>query len=233
MEHCDIETDSPTRIVIYGGNGFVGTHIAKELADQDACTVCLSRTGYKPLHLKDESWSERIRWCKGDASDPDEQLLQRMDVLICLVGSPPVPTFSKQAYEQQVFMNGVTNATVIDKAQQAGVKRIVLLGAKLPALLQSDQFGYAKGKRLAREAAEQFAAVPGNQATVLQPGAIYGTRYLASGKALHLDWFMRPLATLMPWQFVSVDKVAQRVASVALNESPQQPAFQVIDNRDI
>lgn len=234
VQDCDTETDSPTKIVVYGGNGFVGTHIAKELSESDACTVCLSRTGHKPLHLKDDQWSEKIRWCKGDASEPDEQLLQRMDVLICLVGSPPIPTFSKQAYEQQVFMNGSSSVTLIEKAQQAGIKRIILLGAKIPYLLQSDSFGYAKGKRMALDAAKEFAAAaPENQATVLQPGAIYGTRHLDNGKALRLDWFMRPLAVLMPWQFVSVQRVAQRIANIALSDVPQDPRMQVISNRDI
>ena len=34
-----------TKVIIFGGNGFVGTHIAKNLVDLDAAPVCISRTG--------------------------------------------------------------------------------------------------------------------------------------------------------------------------------------------
>jgi len=37
------------KIIIYGGNGFVGTHLAEKLSsNKELCVVCLSRSGHKP-----------------------------------------------------------------------------------------------------------------------------------------------------------------------------------------
>jgi nucleoside-diphosphate-sugar epimerase len=223
-----------TKIVVYGGNGFVGTRVAEQLSALDTCTVCLSRSGYKPIHLKDEPWSTSVRWCKGDASNADEKLLARADVVICLVGSPPLPTFSKQSFEDQVFMNGTTCVNAIESAQRAGVKRVVLLGAKTPFPMNSDRFGYTKGKRLAVQAAKKFAAASDeHSAVVLQPGVIYGKRHLASGKVVPLEWFLGPMATFMPWQFVSVDAVAKRIAHAATEGEPYQGKFTLFSNSEI
>ncbi len=229
-----VEQNKCPKVVIYGGNGFVGTHVAKHLRAHEVCTVCVSRTGHKPLHLKDQEWSQAVRWCKGDASEPSVKLLESADVLITLVGSPPLPTFSKEAYDKQVFMNGATNVNAIRAAGDAGIKKVILLGAKIPLLMRSDRFGYTKGKRLALEAAETFSKLsPEHQAVVLQPGVIYGTRHLSSGKPLALGTFMKPLSYIMPWQFVSVDQVAQRITNAVLNVDSATKQFTVIRHSDI
>lgn len=223
-----------TKVVIYGGNGYVGTRVAERLSLTDTCTVCLSRSGHKPLHLKDQEWSASVRWCKGDASKADEKLLSSADVLICLVGSPPVPTFSQKSYEHQVFMNGTSCVNAIQSAQRAGIKRVVLLGAQLPFPLKTDKFGYAKGKRLALEAAKAFADESDlHTAVVLQPGAIYGRRHLPNGKVLPLHWFMKPMSVIAPWQFISVNEVADCVVQASLDDQPYLGKFTVISNSAI
>jgi len=222
------------KVVVYGGNGFVGTRVAEQLFRSGVCTVCLSRTGHKPLHLKDEEWSQKVRWCKGDASEPSTQLLSTADVLITLVGAAPLPTFSKQAYEEQVFMNGTTNVNVIQAAGEAGVKRVVLLGAKIPLPLRTEYFGYAKGKKLALQAAKQFSELSDqHSAVVIKPGVIYGTRYLLSGKSIALGKVFKPMSYVMPWQFVSVEQVAKRIVDAALSASPYHGKFTEIQHKNI
>ncbi len=228
------EQQDRTKVVVYGGNGFVGTHVAKALLEHDVCAVCLSRSGHKPLHLKDQKWSESVRWCKGDASSPDTKLLMRLDGLVTLVGSPPLPTLSKEAYEEQVFLNGTTNANAIREAGEAGIKRVVLVGAQIPFMLSSDRFGYAKGKNKAMEAAKEFSTLSKeHRAIVIQPGIIFGRRFLKSGKSVPLGIFFKPFSWLMPWQFVCVDKVAKRIAKEMLCTDPNKDQFIVIKNSQI
>jgi len=222
------------KVVVYGGNGFVGTHVAKALFDKGVCTACLSRSGYKPLHLKDQKWSESVRWCKGNALDPDTKLLERVHGMIALVGSAPTPTSSKEAYEAQVVANGETNANAIKAAGEAGIKRIVLLGAKLPFFLQNDRFGYAKGKRIAMEAAKEFSELSDeHRAVVLQPGMIFGKRFLKSGKSVSLDTIFKPFSYVMPWQFVCVERLAERVACEMMCDDLSRGQFIVIKNSQI
>lgn len=227
------DKESHFKVAVYGGNGFVGTRVCEQLANKGVCTISLSRSGHKPLHLKDAKWSESVRWSKGDASKPDLQLLEQVDVLILLVGSPPLPTFSKESYEHQVFMNGTTNVNAIEAAVDAGVKHLILLGAKIPWPINHDKFGYAKGKRLAAQAAQKFSELSEHHsASVIKPSAIYGKRHLANGKVIPLDWFMSPLEKIMPWQFISVEAVASRIAEIAVN-SCEGATFKVIEHSDI
>ena len=231
---AELSESNKAKIAVYGGNGFVGTHVAEQLANRGICTVCLSRTGHKPVHLKDTDWSESVRWCKGDASQPDAALLSSVTTLISLVGSPPLPTLSQEAYEQQLFMNGRTNVSAINAAAEAGVKRVVVLGAKVPFPLNSDRFAYAKGKRMALEAATAFADLSeDHSAIVLQPGVIFGTRYLKSGKPLALGTFLKPISKIMPWQFISVEQVAARIVHAALSEEPYLGKLTILPHSEI
>jgi nucleoside-diphosphate-sugar epimerase len=223
-----------TKVVVYGGNGFVGTHVARSLLTHEVCVACLSRSGHKPLHLKDEKWSESVRWCKGDASQPDTQLLKRVDGVVALVGSAPLPTISKSAYDEQVFSNGTANANAIREAGNAGIKRVVLVGAHIPFPLRGERFGYAKGKSIAMQAAKEFSQLSSeHRAIVIQPGIIYGRRYLKSGKSIQLSTLCKPLSVLMPWQFVSVEKIAERIAREMICEDPNKGRFIVIKNSQI
>ena len=93
---CAYVQTNKSKVVVYGGNGFVGTHVAKSLSESDAYAVCLSRTGHKPIHLQNQEWSNKVCWSSGDASTPDTKLLTSANILICLVGSAPTLTFSKK-----------------------------------------------------------------------------------------------------------------------------------------
>lgn len=222
------------KVVLYGGNGFVGVHTAQKLSKAGADVVCLSRTGHKPLHLKEQQWGAEVRWCKGDASEPNIELLATADVMICLVGSAPIPTFSKSAYEQQLFMNGTTCINAINGAAQAGLKKVILLGAKIPFFLRTKYFAYNAGKQLALNSAKDFADLAENNTSiVLQPGMVTGRRILNSGKAIRLDWMTSPLAPVMPGQFVPIERLAKRIEHAVFNQQPYLGKCTIITGREI
>jgi len=222
------------KIIIYGGNGFVGTHLAERLSKEDACIMCLSRSGYKPLHLKDKPWSESIRWCKGDANTPDIKLLSEADVVIILVGSAPLPTFSKTQFTQKVHDNGSAPSNVIKAASKAGVKRIILMGAQIPFFLNTNAFAYTKGKNVALQSAIDFASTSEQHgAIVLQPGAIYGKRHLRNGKVISLDKVMSPASRVMPWQFISVTRIAEKITNVAINHQEYDGKLTILKHGEI
>lgn len=228
-----IEEKSP-KVIVYGGNGFIGIHAANALITSGANVVCLSRTGHKPLHLKEESWGKDVRWCKGDASKPNVELLKTADVMVCLVGSPPLPTFSSKAYDKQFFSNGTACVNAIEGASQAGVKKVILLGAKIPSVMQSKSFAYFAGKQSALRSAKEFASQSESHSSiVIQPGMVTGRRVLDNGKAIRLDWMTSMISPLLPSQFTSVERVAQRIAHAATNIQPYEGHCTVIVGRDI
>jgi len=225
---------SRNKILIYGGNGFVGTHLAEKLSLKGFSVVCLSRSGHKPLHLNDKKWSENVRWCKGDANSPDEELLSTAEVVVILIGSPPLPTLTQEAYQKQLNSNGEAPNSVIEASLKVGVKRIVLMGAQVPFFLNTDFFAYSRGKRSALESAKTFAkASDQHSAVVFQPAPIYGKRHLKNGRVIPLDKFMSPLRKIVPSQFMCVNRLTNKLTNVIVNHDEYQGKFTLFKQSDI
>ena len=222
------------RIIIYGGNGFVGTHVAQQLVAQGARVTCASRSGLRPVHLANTDWAEDVVWLKSDAGNPEPALLSTFEVMISTIGSPPLPTFSQTAYDRQLSINGTCNVKAIECAAEAGIKRLVLVGAKMPKFLQGDRFAYAKGKRIAFEAAQTFSMLSDeHRAIVIQPGAIFGTRFTASGTKIPLGVIMGPLSKVLRSQLVAVEKLAKRIVDSSLAPSNNLSAFELLKHTEI
>jgi nucleoside-diphosphate-sugar epimerase len=243
-------SDGP--IVIYGGSGFVGAAVCEYAANKGFKCLSISRSGFAPPQLTadhNRSWLGNVRWLKGDAMSPDIELLKGARAVINLVGSPPLPTFTQSAFDQQLMMNGASQLAVIDAAKVAGVNRLVLVGADIPSLLKSENFAYYQGKLQALTAAELFATSSElHLAAVLQPGGIYGTRHTKSGSRLPLSWFMSPLSWLqqrlpkpiqsvLPAAFVDVKSVAGAVVELATRASkdfpPSETGFVQVSNAQL
>ena len=225
---------SCSKIVIFGGNGFIGSHVAQALSDFNSDIVCLSRSGHKPIHLNKNEWSKRVRWCKGDAAQPNKEVLANADAIICCVGSPPLPTLSQKAFDEQLFMNGTTCSNAIKAAADAGVKRVILLNAQIPWVMRSKRFAYYVGKNSALKAASEFCDISSeHSALILQPGMVTGCRVLPNGFNLRLDWLTAPVSPFMPWQFVSVERVAARISDFFMNPEIYHGQCIVLKNRHI
>ncbi|MBX2847375.1 MAG: NAD(P)-dependent oxidoreductase [Acidiferrobacterales bacterium] len=232
---------SKSKVVLFGGNGFVGIAIAEELVHQGITPICVSRSGAMPNHLAQSDWAEQAEWIQGDALEPDIELFNDAIAAVTLIGSPPVPTFSRAAYQRQLAINSEPNLAVIKAMQESPVERLVVLGAHLPRMLLTDKFGYAKGKRLCAEAAQAFVEKSEtHSAVVLKPTAIYGTRYNSSGKAVNLGLAMKPIANLqsklpkkyLPETLVSVQAVAIAAVDACCNQA-YQGKFTVLSNQEI
>ena len=174
----------------------MGSKIVEKLALQGLNVVAISRRGHCPVFLEKQRanlpWLENVSWTAGDVSKPDEEQLKTASAVITTVGSPPLPTFSPEAFDHAVFMNGRANASLISALEPNGVKKFTLVSAHIPWILKSEKFGYYVGKRLALEAAEDFSkSSKDSSVTVLQPSGIYGVRHLDNGFGLPLHWYIR------------------------------------------
>lgn len=232
-------------VLVFGGNGFVGCKVMERLAALQVPAISISRTGRKPAHLENEAWASNVPWLQGDASKPDPRLFENCLAVITLVGSPPVPTFSLQAYDKQVFANGITNKAVIEAASRAGVKTIVLQSADIPHILQRQSFGYYVGKQMAYDAAKTFVQEDASRrVSVLRPAGIYGTRHSKTGKAIPLSPALYPmhllinampqaLKTYLPSAPVSVEQVAGVIVYEALNADTDDTGLREWTNQQI
>jgi nucleoside-diphosphate-sugar epimerase len=236
---------SSYRVVVYGGNGYVGSRFLELASKSGAHCISVSRSGCAPVHLLKSKppWLAEVNWIVGDAAEPDYELIKWADVVVCLVGSPPIPTLSKSAFDRQLRMNGACNSEPIRAAKAQGVSRIVLMSAHIPSLLCSDKFAYYLGKEQALDTAREYInSDPDNSVVVLRPSAIYGTRHTRSGWPVPLgllmapiNWLMkfvpRSLTRLLPVSPVSVDRVAQAIVNAAVG--PKQKGLRIIENQQL
>lgn len=176
---------SRDKILVLGGNGYVGSHICKEALRQGFSVSSLSRSGRSSLH---DSWANDVTWHQGDLLSPDslKPALEGITSVISCVGG-----FGSNS--QMVRINGTANINAVKAAAEGGVKRFVYISAADYGVINNLIRGYFQGKRATEaEILDKF----GNRGTVLRPGFIHGTRQVGSIK-LPLSLIGAPLEMVL------------------------------------
>ncbi len=148
-------------VVVMGGSGFVGRHLAQELLSRGARLRVVSRNPERAAALKPLGNLGQVQLLRGDVTRPDAvpQLLAGADAVVNLVG-----TFGGDL--DAVMGRGA--GTLAEAAKAAGAQAFIQVSA-----IGADAEGpaaYARAKA-AGEAAV-LAAFPG--ATVLRPSVLFG-----------------------------------------------------------
>ncbi|XP_021291017.1 uncharacterized protein At1g32220, chloroplastic isoform X1 [Herrania umbratica] len=160
------------KLLVLGGNGFVGSHICREALEQGLTVSSLSRSGRPSLH---DSWVNDVLWHKGDLLSPGslkQAMSEATSVISCVgaVGSNP--------YMYRI--NGTANVNAIRAAVEQRVKRFVYVSAADFGLLYYLLRGYYEGKRVTE--AELNDKFPDGAGIILRPGFIHGTRQVGNMK---------------------------------------------------
>uniref|UniRef100_A0A7S0MZM9 NAD(P)-binding domain-containing protein n=1 Tax=Pyramimonas obovata TaxID=1411642 RepID=A0A7S0MZM9_9CHLO len=158
----------PAKIVVLGGNGFVGSEVCKEALQQGMTVVSINRSGPPSIN---EPWVDRVDWVNADVFDESSwsyTLPGAAAVISCIGG------FATTAADMERICGDATIAGV-GAAVAAGVPRFVFVSVhdyNIPDFLK-DQSGYFSGKKRAEDAV--LLQFPEGGA-VLRPGFIYGSR---------------------------------------------------------
>lgn len=207
------------KLLVLGGNGFVGSHICREALDRGLRVNSLSRSGRSSLS---DDWANRVTWHQGDLLSPDswKEALSGVTAVISCVGG-----FGSNSHMYKI--NGTANINAIRAASEEGVKRFVYISAADFGLASYLLRGYYEGKRATET--ELLTKFP-YAGVILRPGFIYGTRSVGSVK-LPLGVIGSPLEMLLqharplnqvpligpmfipPVNVTSVAKVAVRAAT--------------------
>ncbi|KAL3163381.1 hypothetical protein ABBQ32_009766 [Trebouxia sp. C0010 RCD-2024] len=173
--------DGPPKLIVFGGNGFVGTRVCEEALQTGLAVVSINRSGAPKATA---AWTSDVEWVSADALDPEqwrEQLQGAVGVVSCLGG------FGSNEFMLKIC--GEANVGVIREAAKAAVPRCAFISVhdyNLPGFVLP---GYFQGKRNAEQAmAESYP----EQGVCLRPGFIHGTRYL-SGVGIPLGLIGVPL----------------------------------------
>lgn len=171
LEEAEREEFTPPRekLLVLGGNGFVGSHICIEALAHGLNVSSLSRSGKSSLH---DPWANDIVWHQGDLLSPDSlgNALNGVTSVISCVGG-----FGSNSYMYDI--NGTANINAIRVASEQGVKRFVYISAADFGLVNYLLKGYFAGKRSTEtELLDKFQ----HGGAILRPGFIHGTRRVGS-----------------------------------------------------
>ncbi|KAK9698195.1 hypothetical protein RND81_08G088100 [Saponaria officinalis] len=170
-ETVQVPPSPSEKLLVLGGNGFVGSHICKEALDHGMPVASLSRSGKPSIN---EPWASRVTWHQGNLFSPEtfKDALDGVTSVISCVGG-----FGSNAVMYKI--NGTANMNAIRAAAEKGVKRFVYISAADFGVVNYLLQGYYKGKRAAET--ELLTKFPYG-GVILRPGFIYGTRQVGSMK---------------------------------------------------
>ena len=154
------------KLLITGGNGFVGSTICVLAAQMNIPVISISRSGAPEGQTKDAAFT--TSWVKADVFQPESwapHLVGCKAVIHCIgIINEDVPR--GVTYDRMIFQSA---KLVADKAIAGGIQRFVFLSAGGAA--PETPSGYMEAK----ERAERFLESLGFASlTILRPGMIYG-----------------------------------------------------------
>ncbi|KAI3692250.1 hypothetical protein L6452_32063 [Arctium lappa] len=175
------------KLLVLGGNGFVGSHICKEALDRGLSVASLSRSGKSSIQ---EPWASKVNWHQGDllSGDSWKEALGGVTSVISCVGG-----FGSNTYMYKI--NGTANINAVRAAAEKGIKRFVYISASDFGVVNYLLQGYYDGKRATET--ELLTRFPYGH-VILRPGFIYGTRRVGSMK-LPLGVIGSPLEMIMQY----------------------------------
>ncbi|XP_058772603.1 uncharacterized protein At1g32220, chloroplastic [Vicia villosa] len=173
------------KIVVLGGNGFVGSAICKAAVSKGIEVVSVNRSG-RPSYS--DSWVDQVTWVSGDVFYVNwDEVLPGATAVVSTLGG-----FGSD--EQMSKINGEANVLAVNTAKEYGIPKFILISVhdyNLPSFLLSS--GYFTGKRKAES--EVLSKFP-NSGIVLRPGFIYGKRKV-DGFEIPLDLVGEPAERIL------------------------------------
>lgn len=218
-ETVNVPPPPTEKLLVLGGNGFVGSHVCREALNLGLNVASLSRSGRASIN---DSWVSSVTWHQGDLLVPDsiKDALSGVTSVISCVGG-----FGSNSHMYKI--NGTANINAIRAAADHGVKRFIYISAADFGVINYLLKGYYEGKKAAET--EILTRFPYG-GVILRPGFIYGTIHL-SGMKVPLGVIGSPLEMVLqhakplnqiplvgplfvpPVNVTSVAKVAVRAAT--------------------
>jgi NADH dehydrogenase len=151
------------RVLVVGGSGFVGRHLARELVGRGHRVTVLSRDPH-PRQLP-----AGVETARGDVTDfaSIEHAFDRMDAVVYLVALSPLfrPKGGEEMHER-VHLGGARN--VVAAAEGAGARRLLHMSALGADSAGATHYLRAKGK------AEEVTRASRLAWTIFRPSVVFG-----------------------------------------------------------
>ncbi len=160
--------DKPKNILVTGGSGFLGSHIADALMAEGHNVTILDLN--KSMYLKKEQ-----KFIKADILDPEavDEAIKGMDIVFHLAALADIDlAYNKPGDTIRVNVLGTTN--ILEAARNNGVKRVIFASTIYVNSKTGSFYRVSKhaGELLLEEYKERF----GLDYTILRFGTLFGTR---------------------------------------------------------
>eukprot|EP01024_Parvocaulis_polyphysoides_P031790 TRINITY_DN2863_c0_g2_i1.p1 TRINITY_DN2863_c0_g2~~TRINITY_DN2863_c0_g2_i1.p1 ORF type:complete len:387 (-),score=47.15 TRINITY_DN2863_c0_g2_i1:165-1325(-) len=174
------------KLLVFGGNGFVGSRVCQEAINMGMGVVSINRSG-RPKNIS-ENWIENVDWVAGDAFDVTTYQSQLSG---CTAAISTVGAFGSNDFMLKI--NGQANINAINAAKEAGVPRFVFVGVHEYGFPDFVLNGYFQGKKNAENCLKE---VYGDQGVTLKPGFVSGSRRVGA-VTLPLEYVGNPLQKIL------------------------------------
>lgn len=186
------------KILVLGGNGFIGSHITDDLVANGHDVTVFHRSAEKY-----EGYSDKLRFYLGDYSDAVKlgEAVDGMDVVVHAI-STTVPSTSNLNPISDVQQNLISTIQLLDLMTKANVKRLIYLSSggtvygnpsQLP-VLESHSLNPICSYGIVKVAIENYIRMYqelyGLQAVILRPSNPYGPRQAHAGVQGALSTFL-------------------------------------------
>jgi nucleoside-diphosphate-sugar epimerase/glyoxylase-like metal-dependent hydrolase (beta-lactamase superfamily II) len=171
------------RILITGGTGFIGSHLARTLADEGQSIVCLGRNKYAAPRI----FHPRISFIRGDIRHPEDVLRAVQGAEVVYHAAALTQDWARWADFEAVNVKGTQN--VIDACRTSRVRRLVHISSAAVFFRFSDFSGigdddplppatflqptYPRSKQMA-EVLVQSACAKGLDAVIVRVRGVFG-----------------------------------------------------------
>lgn len=159
------------KIVVPGGNGFIGSEICRIAVLNGHDVTAFGRTGRPALTPAEHPWTQQVDWRAADVFDPDtwRDLLAGADAVVhCIATIQETPrhniTFDR--------VNAESTLLVADEAVEAGADAFVFLSVRDKPPVVPHKFLAAK-RRAERTLHEEYPVL---RTVSLRPNLVYGPR---------------------------------------------------------
>lgn len=206
------------RLVITGGNGFIGREVCRHAVAAGHDVTSISRSG-PPEPEKRGGWAGNVTWVAGDVFAPQEwrDHLKNADAVVHSIGIISERPADGVTFER---VNGDAGIIVALEAERADVDRFVYLSSSTTPPFVRDAYIEAKRR------AEAAIADLNMDVAVLRPGPVYGPGQPHFPKPV--NWFFSALGRVGPvWRRLGADRPlsVETVGEVTfrLASAPQVP----------
>jgi nucleoside-diphosphate-sugar epimerase len=157
------------KLVVPGGNGFIGSEICRVAVQNGHEVAAFGRTGRPPLTPARHPWTQRVEWRAADVFQPDtwRDLLEGADAVVHCIA-----TIQEAADRNVTFdrVNAESALLAADEAVEAGADAFIFLSVRDKPPVVPHNFLAAK-RRAERTLHEQYSAL---RTVSLRPNLVYG-----------------------------------------------------------